>query len=384
MKILVAHNAYQWRGGEDMVVEAEIALLREAGHAVLEYRCGHAGLQAMGPLELAGRSLWNPATWRALGRLIDAERPDVVHVHNTLPLLSPSLYDVCAARRTPLVQTLHNFRLGCPNGLLMRDGQPCEDCLGRMPLPALVHGCYRGSRAQTAVLVAGVALHRTRGTVRRAVHRYIVLSEFARSRFEAMGLPPERLVQKPQFVPAPAPSLAPREGLLYVGRLSQEKGVEVLAQALQAAPQVVVRIAGHGPLQGLLQACPNARLLGTLSPAQVLAAMAASSAVLLPSVCYEGAPRAVVEAYATGTPVIASDIGSLPEAVVHGRTGWLVTPGDPQAWAEALRRADAQPRLMAAMGQHARAAYDTRHTPERNLAWLLDIYRQAQHEAATP
>jgi glycosyltransferase involved in cell wall biosynthesis len=231
-RVLLVHNAYQQRGGEDAVVEAEAALLREHGHEVTLYTRHNDEVQGSSRLALARDTLWSPRTGRDLQALIGQHRPDVVHVHNSFPLVSPSVYWAAARAGLPVVQTLHNFRLLCPQALLLREGRICEDCVGRVPWRAVQHGCYRGSAVQSAAVAGMLQLHRGLGTWQRKVTLYIALNAFCRDKFIEGGLPAERIRIKPNFIDLPAPAPQPREGFLFVGRFSLEKGLAVLAQAL--------------------------------------------------------------------------------------------------------------------------------------------------------
>jgi glycosyltransferase involved in cell wall biosynthesis len=235
-RVLLVHNGYQQRGGEDAVVDAELALLRGAGHAVEVYRRANDEIAAMPRTRLLADTLWSRRTGAEVDAIVARFRPDVVHVHNTHPLISPSLHWAAARARVPVVQTLHNFRLLCPQGMLLRDQRVCEDCVGHLAWRGVVHRCYRDSAVQTGVIAATVSLHRAIGTWRHKVRRYIALNAFCRDVFVRGGLPPERVVVKPNFVDvAPTPEVA-RERGLFVGRLSVEKGVGVLAQALAGRP----------------------------------------------------------------------------------------------------------------------------------------------------
>jgi glycosyltransferase involved in cell wall biosynthesis len=381
LRILVAHNAYQLRGGEDSVVEAEVALLRDHGHEVRLYQRSNDDINGMSKASAALQTLWSGRTQSDAAALFAQFQPQVLHAHNTFPLISPSLYWAAARARVPVVQTLHNFRLICPQALLMRDGRVCEDCVGHMPWRAARHACYRGSTAQSAVVAGMVQLHRALGTWQHKVARYIALNAFCRDRFIAGGLPAERLCIKPNFVDLPEPPPGPRQGLLFVGRLSEEKGVAVLAAAAaQLAADVRVQVAGSGPLQGLLQDTAQVHLLGALAPADVYQAMGRATALLVPSIWYENFPRTVVEAFACGTPVIASRIGALATLVDDGRTGLLFNPGDPADLAAKMAWAHHHPDEMAAMGRQARAHYLRELTGESNHRQLLAIYGEAMAE----
>lgn len=377
-RVLVAHNRYQQRGGEDAVVDSEIELLRRHGHAVHEYRRDNRELDAMPQAAAALQTMWSRRTVTDLDRLVHDFRPDLVHVHNTFPLISPSIYWAAARHGLPVVQTLHNFRLVCPQGLMLRDGAPCEDCVGQLPWRAVRHRCYRGSAAQSGVLATMIAGHRGLGTWSRKVTRYIALNEFCRDRFVAGGLPASRLRVKPNFVDVAPPDGAPRRGLLFVGRLAAEKGVQVLAAALRgAALAEPVLVAGSGPQETLLRGIEGVQLLGDLPPETVYRQMRAARALLLPSIWYENFPRTLVEAFGCGLPVIASRLGALASLVEDGHTGRLFAAGDAGALRAALQWAMANPQELARMGAAARARYERDLTGDANYRQLLALYREA-------
>ena len=378
LRVLVAHNSYQMRGGEDAVVDAEVALLRSHGHAVTEYRRHNDELQDMRTLDAAVDTLWSRKTGRDLDALVAQARPDVVHVHNTFPLISPSLYWAAHRHGIPVVQTLHNFRLLCPQAMFLRDGKVCEDCLGHVPWRAVKHGCYRESRAQSAALGGMLVMHRMFGTWRHKVARYIALNEFCRNKFIEGGLPADRIAVKPNFVDFEVPLARPRTGVLFVGRLSPEKGIDVLARAASEVSGLQLRVAGTGPAEYALNGVPGVKWLGALAQAAVREEMSGAIALVLPSIWYENFPRTLVEAFACGLPVIASRIGALAELVVEGVTGLLFEPGDPGDLAAKLRWAQEHAMEMAAMGLRARLWFEENFTPERNYGQLMDIYRVAQ------
>ncbi len=377
MKILLVHNAYQQRGGEDAVVESEAALLRAHGHEVVEYLRHNDNIGGMGRIRVAAGALWSQQTVADLGRVISSSGVDLMHVHNTFPLISPSAYWAAASAGVPVVQTLHNFRLICPQAMLLRDGKVCESCVGRAPWAGVAHACYRGSRAQTGTLAAMLVLHRGLGTWARKVTRYIALNDFCRDKFIQGGLPEAKISIKPNFVEDPSLIPRDRQGLLFVGRLSPEKGVAVLAEATHALPMGALRVAGEGPARQLLQACTGASLLGSLSGPAVVREMSGAVALVLPSIWYENFPRTLVEAYACGLPVIASRIGALAHIVKDGVTGLLFDPGNAADLAAKMHWALANPEKLAVMGRNARLEYETCYSPEVNYVQLMDIYQQA-------
>jgi glycosyltransferase involved in cell wall biosynthesis len=382
-RVLVVHNAYQQAGGEDRVVADEVALLERKGHEVLEMRRDNHDIALTGRLQLAADTLWSRRTHREALELLRRGRPDVVHVHNTLPLVSPSLYWACAEAGVPVVQTLHNFRLACPQAMFLREDGVCERCLGQAPWPAVRHGCYRGSRAQTAVVAGMLALHRGLGTWRDKVARYIALNEFCRGKFVQAGLPAGRIVVKPNFADVePAPAQAPRRDFLFVGRMSPEKGISTLARAWDGCADLALRVAGTGPSAADIASRAGVTMLGALAPAAVLGEMRGAQALVMPSIWYENFPRTLVEAFGAGLPVIASRLGAMAELVEHGITGLLFAPGDAADLAAQLRWADANPGRMAEMGDNARRRFEQSYTADINYARLVGIYREAIAEHA--
>lgn len=383
LRVLVVHNAYQHRGGEDSVVESEVDLLRSRGHPVETYLRDNDDIGGMSTAALAQQTLWSRRSAEELATLIHRFRPDVVHVHNTFPLVSPAVYWAADRLGVPVVQTLHNFRLMCLNALFLREDRVCEDCQGRLPWRGVARGCYRGSRPASAVLAGMLTLHRGLGTYQHKVTRYIALNGFCRDKFIEGGLPADRVVVKPNFVEAPPEATGERSGLLFVGRLSAEKGVDTLAQAMHRLPDGALRVAGDGPQREVLVGAPRTTLLGSLQKQAVMAEMNAASALVIPSIWYENFPRTIVEAYANGLPVIASRIGALADIVHDGDTGLLFAPGDAGDLAGKLRWALEHPDEMRAMGRRARARYEAEFTPEVNHRQLLAIYEEARQAKAS-
>jgi len=378
-RVLVVHNAYQQRGGEDSVVESEVALLREHGHEVELFLRHNDDVDRLSKLDVARQTLWSSQTVRDVQATLQRFRPDVVHVHNTLPLVSPSVFWAASRMGVPTVMTLHNFRLLCPQATLLRDGAICESCVGRLPLPAIQHRCYRDSLAHTVGLASMLMLHRGLGTFRRKVNRFIALTEFGRNKFIEGGLDADRIDVKPNFVHwMPRPPEGGRHGGLYVGRLSVEKGVEPLLQAMKLHPTHQLQVIGTGPFDEAMAATAGDAWLGARPLNEVLERMRRAAYLLLPSVCYEGFPRTIVEAFACATPVIASRRGSLAELIEEGRTGLLFDPADPADMVARLKWADANPSAMRQMGEAARLVYEERFSPARNHELLMQVYDRAR------
>ncbi|HUH13341.1 MAG TPA: glycosyltransferase, partial [Longimicrobiales bacterium] len=372
--VVLVHNRYLERGGEDVVFEAEADLLEGRGHRVLRFEADNRDVAALGPLRLAARTVWSRGSYRALRALVERERADVVHIHNTLPLLSPAAHHAAADAGAAVVQTLHNFRLLCPQGQFLRNGQPCEACLGKaVPWPGALYGCYRGSRPASAAVAGMLTTHRALGTWDR-VGAFIALSAFSRGKFIEGGLPAGRIHVRGNFLPGD-PGVGTHAGdfLLYVGRLSREKGGETLLEGWRrvveggGAGRLVM--VGDGPLAERVSAAaaelPGLEWLGAVPPERVRQLMGDARALVLPSITYENSPRVVAEAYARGLPVLGSRHGSVAELVREGETGALFTPGDAADLAVALRWALSPEAELAPLGRGARAAYEAEYTAER-------------------
>lgn len=392
MKILLVHNRYQRVGGEDVVFETERDVLKAGGHEVATLEVSNARIGgSWTALAAAAGAVHSRQGRRLMREAIADARPDVVHVHNFFPLLSPSIFGACAGAGVPAVWTLHNFRVACANGFLLRNLKPCEACVGHVPWRAVQHRCYRGSRAGSAAVAAMIGIHRSIGTWQRYVARYIALTSFARDIFIRAGLPAARIAVKPNFIADPSGLIDPdatRKGFVFVGRLSPEKGISTLLEAWRDNPRPLA-IVGDGPLAGEVAAAaalnPAIRYLGGgLSRSEMFATVAAAEALILPSVWYENFPLSLVEAMALATPVIASNLGALPDIVTDGMNGLLFPPGD----APALRRltddfAERDRSYKHVLGAHARGTYERALSPEVGLAALMDIYRSvvADHPA---
>jgi glycosyltransferase involved in cell wall biosynthesis len=382
MRILFIHSRYQIPGGEEAVVEAEIHLLRSRGHDVFRHERDNHEVSHRNRLGLLRDTLWSTSSHRAVQQLVTDERIQVVHVHNTLPLVSPSVYWAASRAGAAVVQTLHNFRWLCPQGTLLRDGRICESCVGKVPWRAIQHRCYRDSAVQSAVMSATYGLHTALGSLHQQADRIVALTDFARNKFIEGGFPPDKMVVKPNFVEdsavAAAPDTSPtRSGVLYAGRLSEEKGPDVLVDAAGLLPDETFELLGHGPLADVLTQPANVTFPGAVSKTRVLDAMQQAMVLVLPSRCYEGLPMTLVEAFCQGLPVIASRLGAFPSLIDDGVTGLLFEPGNAKDLADKLRWCRDHPDAVARMGLAARATYLRRYTAQSNYTQLLAIYQDA-------
>jgi glycosyltransferase involved in cell wall biosynthesis len=391
MKVLAVHNRYQQPGGEDQVFSAETALLESYGHRVVRYCTHNDRVADMNRLALVGNTLWSRSSYRELRDLVRTERPDVAHFHNTFPLISPAGYYAARAEGVPVVQTLHNYRLLCPDALFFRDGRVCEDCMGKaVPWPGVLHKCYRGSRAASGLVSAMLTAHRALRTWTEVVDVYVALTEFARGKFIEGGLPAERLVVKPNFVyPDPGPGEGRGGYALFVGRLSPEKGVGTMLEAWKRLErQIPLKVVGDGPLRKRVAEAagrqPCVEYLGYRPAEEVQALSKEASVLVLPSEWYEGFSRVAAEAFATATPIIAGDLGAATELVEHGRTGLRFRPGDAEDLAEQARWFFSHPEEHARMRREVRAEYEAKYTAERNYRMLIGLYDSALERKRAP
>jgi glycosyltransferase involved in cell wall biosynthesis len=389
LKILLAHNYYLIGGGERQVFAAELSLLRNHGHEVDVYIEDNQRIAELGRLHTMARTIWSNETYRNMRNKLRAGQFDVVHVHNFFPLISPSIYYAAHAEQIPVVQTLHNFRLLCSNGLLFREGVVCEACVGRaVTWPGIIHACYRDSRGGSATVTAMHSFHRAIKTWDRMIDTYIALTEFSRQKFIEGGLPETKIRVKPNFMTRdPNPGSGQGNYALFVGRLSPEKGVETLLAAWRLLGDTVpLKIIGQGPLQDKVVAAaetmPSVDYLGYLENDRVLNIMQDALFLVFPSLLYENFPMTIVEAFATGLAVLASNLGNSANLVQPWQTGLHFKTGDPTDLAkQAVWLMNNRDKLMK-MRISARATYEAQLTPSKNYRIMSEIYQETlkKHE----
>jgi glycosyltransferase involved in cell wall biosynthesis len=374
VRVLVVHSRYLSgpASGENRVVADEARLLREAGHEVDVWeRSVERGISA---LRQAGDAIWSLGAARELGARARVFAPDVVHLHSVYPRLSPAVLRA-VPRESAVVMTLHNFRLMCLPATYERDGAVCEDCAGRLPWRGVVRGCYRASVPASAVLATSLVVHRAAGSFRR-VDRYLAVSAFVREKYVEAGFDPASIGVKSNFSWPSERRAGPGGPLLFLGRLEPEKGLDTVIRALPADAELIV--AGDGAERARLErlAGPNVRFLGVVEPAAAAELVCSARALVVPSRWYEAQPRAILEAFAAGVPVLASGIGGLPELVDDGVNGRLFPVDDAVAWAAGLdrMRSDAE---SAVLGDGAFSTWRERFTPEEGLRRLEAAYAEA-------
>jgi glycosyltransferase involved in cell wall biosynthesis len=395
MKVLLVHNFYGSASpsGENQVFETEKVLLLQHGHDVAEFTRHSDEIRstgAFGVLKGAFATPYNPFMAQAIQKKVELFKPDVVHVHNTFPLISPAIFRAIG-NRMARVLTLHNYRLFCPAAIPMRDGKVCTDCMDmRSVWPSIQHGCYRNNRLATLPLAANVALHRALGTWQNEIDAFIAFTDFQRTTMIAAGLPGERVYVKPNYFPGNPPMIPWAERgkyAVFAGRLSAEKGVQALVNAWLAwgadAPEL--RIVGDGPLRTELEkavAVSNIRFLGQLPSGESIRQIGNARMLLLPSECFEGFPMVIREAFALGTPAAVSNLGPLPSIVNSGVNGVVFEPSTPQSLLATVRQAWQTPGMLEQLGKGARVSFDKLYNEDTNYARLIEIYEAAIQRSA--
>jgi glycosyltransferase involved in cell wall biosynthesis len=390
MRILMAHNFYQQKGGEDVSFAAEAAIMEANGHQVIRYTDHNDRVANMRPVPLARATVWNQESYRALRELMRKEKPQVAHFQNTFPLISPAAYYAAKAEGVAVVQSLRNYRLLCPNAFFFRAGRVCENCMSKMwPWPGIVYGCYRNSRLATGVVAAMIVSHRAMGTWETMVDSYIALTEFARQKFIDGGLPPQKIAVKPNFVyPNPPPRDDASAHAIFVGRLSPEKGVPTVLNAWERlSGKILLKIVGDGPLASLVSDAAGRiagiEWLGQKSADEVADLIGSAAVLIFASEWYETFGRVIIEAFAHGTPVIAANLGAAAELIDSGRTGLLFRPGDAEDLAAKVEWAATNPAALTAMRKAARAEFEAKYTAEKNYEMLMNIYQAAIESSIT-
>lgn len=384
MKILKAHNYYLIGGGEDKSNQAEIELLKQYNNVVDFYTENNEKIKALGLIKTAIKTIWSQQSYSEIRYILNRDKYDIFHCENTFPLISPSAYYAAKAEGVPVIQTLRNYRFFCLNAYLFRDNQVCEDCLGKpIPLPGIIHSCYRNSKSGSLVLATMLSIHRLLRTYQRQVDIFIALTDFAKRKYIEGGLPKEKILIKPNFI-YPDPGIGEGEGefALFVGRLSPEKGINVLLEAWQKLDDnIALKIIGDGPLANVVtqfaDKLSNVEYLGKQPIDIIYEIMGQAKALIFPSLWYEGLPRVIIEAYAKGTPVIASRLGSMETLIEHQRTGLHFSPGCAEELIQQVHWMLTYSNVWQQMRLEARLEYERYYTAEKNYQRLMEIYQLA-------
>jgi glycosyltransferase involved in cell wall biosynthesis len=389
MKICLVHNGYRHRGGEDLAVRTTSDLLTEAGHEVIPFLRDSGGIREarFGAAKAFFSGIYSRSSRREMGSVLARERPDVVHIHNVFPLISPSVLRECGKHRVPVVMTVHNYRLVCPNGLLFRAGHLCELCLGGREYLCFLTNCERNPLRSLGYALRNYVSRRGRFFLDN-VTVYHCLTDFQRRTLVAQGFPEDRMVVVPNMARSGGPGESARPGgyVGYVGRLTPEKGISTLLEAARMCPGIPFRIAGdYTAARNLPEEAPeNVAFIGPVPPAGVGAFYAASRFLVVSSICFEGFPLTIAEGMAHGKAVVCSRIGGLPEIVQDGTTGLLFGPGNPEDLAEKVRYLWAREDVAFRMGQAGKEQAARRYSPEAYGRGILAAYDLAVRIRSVP
>lgn len=384
MKILIIHNQYLERGGEDGVVDSEIRMLRDNGNEVLLYCRSNEEIKNAGFIEklkfMASDIRWNRKSYEDIRGLAEKEKPDIAHIHNIFAMISPCVYSALKEASVPAVHTLHNYRMVCMNGIFYKNGNICESCLSGRLTAAVAKRCWRGSLFLSASLASLLYKNYKLNVFKDGPDAFIALSEFSRNKFKEAGFPGEKLFVKPNFADFEF-TPGERGGYgVFVGRLVDYKGVDTMLEAYKRLDKYPLKIIGDGPMlqefKARLKDSRNVQLLGALSRKETLGYLARASFVVFPSECYENMPLVIVESMACGVPVIASDLGAMKELIKDNATGLLFRPRDALDLAGKIRFLAGNQGLIEQMGMNARREYEAKFTRDINYGMLMDIYNK--------
>ena len=390
MRILLVHNQYKQPGGEDAIFWAESELLVNNGHAVEHMLYYNTSIRSFFDKLISGiKAIYNPGSARALKAKIQSFSPDVIHVHNFLPLVSPSILFIAKKYNIPVVLTLHNYRLICPSAILFYNGNIYEKSIHSIfPMDAIWKGVYRNSTLQTAIVALMTAIHHVLGTWRNKVDCYITLTQFAREKFKnsALSISPKKLIIKPNFIKDCGKGESEREDFfLFIGRLTEEKGIRTLLKAASLY-NFKFTIIGDGPLsqevEDFSRHNPTLSYLGFQPKASVLSYLKKCKALIFPSIWYEGFPVTILEAFCTGTPVIASNMGGMKEIIQNRVNGLHFEPGNEKDLVSKILEIEEENNLAEDLSNNARSTYLNHYTPAKNYDQLVGVYDRVREQTA--
>ncbi len=386
MKVLVVHNFYNNPGGEDSVVSSEIALLKQYKHDVYFYQRNNQEIQGFSvsqKIKHFANLSYSQSSYNDLQKIIVSFKPDIAHFHNLFYLITPSVYFACRDAKVPIVQTLHNFRPICANGLFFRKNKPCRQCSYKSQVSGFYHRCFQSSFIKSLVLTRSLKRLFQDKVWEQKVDSSIALSSFSKDIFIEEGFPEEKIFIKPNFDYQLHVAKMPKEDyFLYVGRLSQEKGIWPLVQVFEKGKTKKLKIIGDGPLREAIKKyieqkkLTNIELLGFLPKEDCQTHILKAGFVIVPSLCYENCPRIVIEAYSLGVPVLGSDTGSLKEMIIDGRTGRIFNPYSIDDMTEKIIKYNDDAQSRAQLGRNALSLYEEKYTPQINYKLLMNIYEK--------
>ncbi|WP_158513354.1 glycosyltransferase family 4 protein [Exiguobacterium sp. ZWU0009] len=396
MKILMVHNEYKSKGGEDTVLTSEINMLKKMGNEVILYIESNSNINQNNKIQMVKtgiNTIWSVSSFKKFRKILAELKPDIIHVHNTFPIISPSIYKAAKVQKIPLVQTLHNYRLVCSNGLLLKNGLPCEKCVGKkIPFESLKNRCYKDSLTGTFAINAMQVINKSTGNYNKNVDAYICLTEFAKNIMVRDGFPKEKLFVKPNFLNEDNSKLiennlklSPEKNnnFVFVGRVSKEKGINDILEAFEEIDQssFSLTIIGDGPEKSILEEKygnnQNIIWKGWIENEKVKEEIAKNNFLVMGSKWYEGFPMVLLEAMSLGKPVIVPNHAGFPE-IVTSETGMLFKPNDIKSLKNTLQIAINQSEFdFQNMSIKSKEIFKLKYTSKQNYSELLEIYQSA-------
>jgi glycosyltransferase involved in cell wall biosynthesis len=380
MKVLVIHNRYKILGGEDLSTEAEVSLLKCNGIEVNSFYVNNSNIDSKNKLALAINTIWSSRYYKEIKKKIEKDKYDIVHVHNYFPLLSPSIFHACREANAKVILSVHNYRLICPNAQMYVNGGVCKECVGRkIPTPAILKKCYRKSAATSSAVVAMLAFHNFINTWKNKVDGYICVSEFVKSQLILGGFEDKKLYVKYNFATSDVrPNFEDGQYYIFVGRLSEEKGIDILLGSFKNSCRKLV-IAGEGPLTDMVKVFtkenPNAVYLGKRPIQEIYKLVSKAKALIFPSKWHEPFGRTIIEAFAHGTPVIASAMGGVTELITDNYNGFLFNPKEEHGLLTAIANFENVDDNQL-IRQNAYNSYKKGFLPASNFKSMMSIYQK--------
>ncbi len=381
MKILQVHNHYKKRGGEETVVDQEKRILEANGHTVVQFIKNSSDLEGYSKFDLIKLMLSQRASssvGEEFRNLLKKSKPEVCHVHNIYPLITPVIYEECKRLGIPVVQTLHNYKMICTNSLLFRDGEVCEACLNKSLYNSIKYKCYRNSFVATAIQADVIQTHRKRGTWNRLVDRYVCLTDFQKDKLVSGGVPAQKIIIKPNFVHRPDQQTSTGDYFLFVGRLDRSKGLDDLLVLFEKCPFISFFVIGESDEPEKLKAFGNVNYLGRKDREDVLEYMSKSRAVIFPSKYYEGMPMVILESFSLQKPVIARDTGAMSSMINHNQNGLKYE--NVEGLIEAVNLLDRDSNYTESLGINALSDYNSYYSVSRGYQNLIELYQSVQNE----
>ena len=385
MKILIVHNFYKIRAGEYSVFNNEMNLLKDNNHEVITY---HKDNKTINSLSSKFRSFLNVIfsnkVYKKFDHLLKKEKPDIIHVHNFFPLITPSIFFAAKDNKIPIIQTLHNYRHICPSAILMHKNKIYEKSITNGVFSTVIDKVYQNSYLGTFALARMINYHKKKDTWNSKVNKFIALTQFSKSKFEEAGFLPSKITVKPNFVfDIKKNDIKKEKFALFVGRIGEEKGIKILIKAWKNI-NYPLTVAGSGPLEDDLKSLKqnNINFIGSQDKGKIVELMNSASFLVVPSIWYEGFPMVILEAYSAGLPVLGSRIGSVGEVVIDKITGLQFKPNDPIDLSEKVNVIIKNPTLLLELSKNARKHYLDNFTPEKNYQELINIYKEVIHESS--